>query len=94
MTAAAIARADAATPRVWVKTGTIAASASASAPAPMIVPGPAAVLVYAVVEPHYHLPSRHDDLVALGTEVGLALVVIFVAGKLVACRLVRLTASG
>jgi hypothetical protein len=85
---AATARAEAATPRVWVKTGTIAAGATASAPAPTVVRslGLFATLVYGVAEPPYHLPGKHDPI-ALGTDVGLVLVVLFVGCKLVACRL-------
>ena len=73
-----------------MKTGTIAASAVASASAPtVVVVGPFASLVYVVAEPHYHLPAKHDDPIALGTDVGLVLVVLFVGWKLGACRLVR-----
>jgi hypothetical protein len=87
---AATARAEAATTRVWVKTGTIAARAVVSAPAPTVVRslGPFASLVCVVAEPPYHLPGKHDNPIALGTDVGLVLVVLFVGCKLVACRLV------
>jgi hypothetical protein len=88
---AATASAGTPAPTVWVKTGTIAAGATASAPAPTVVHslGPFASLVYTVAEPHYHLPGKHDDPIALGTDVGLVLVVLFVGSKLVSCRLVR-----
>jgi hypothetical protein len=61
---------------------------TATAPAPTVVHslGPFASLVYTVAEPHYHLPGKYDP-VALGTEAGLVLVVLFVGCKLVACGL-------
>jgi hypothetical protein len=48
-----------------------------------------AVLAYVTVEPHYHLAAEHDDPIALGTEVGLVLALLFVSWKLVACRLLH-----
>jgi hypothetical protein len=72
-----------------VKAGTLAASATASAAAPTVtVIGPFA-LVYAVPEPHPHLPAKHDDPIMLGTELGLVVVFVLVGWKLVACRLLR-----
>jgi hypothetical protein len=49
----------------------------------------AAVLAFVAVQPpHYHLAAEHDDPIALGTELGLVLVVLlFVGRRLVACRL-------
>jgi hypothetical protein len=86
---AATARAATATPQVWVKTGTIAATGVASAPAAVVI-GSSVVLTYVVaVDQHYHVPADHHDPIALGTEFGLVLVVIFVGWKLVACRLIH-----
>jgi hypothetical protein len=88
---AATASAGTAAPRVWVKTGTIAAGAVASAAAPTVIvaepiAGPSAALVYMLAQPHYHLPADHDPI-ALATDIALVLVVLFVGWKLVACRL-------
>jgi hypothetical protein len=90
-----MARAETGTPRVWVKTGTLAATAVASAPAPAVVVGPfAATIAYVVAQPHYHLPADHDDPIARAfADVGLVLVVLFVGWKLVACRLMRPASS-
>jgi hypothetical protein len=94
--AAATARAEAREPRVFEKTGTIAAGAVVSGDAAVvlgpIVAGPSTV-AYVVAHPHYHLPARHDDPIMLSSEVGLALAVIFVGWRLVACRLARTSLS-
>lgn len=79
-------------PRVFEKTGTIAAGVTVGTDAVVvlgpIVGGPSTV-AYVVAAPHYHLPAKHDDPIMLGTEVGLALAVLFVGWKLVACRRAR-----
>jgi hypothetical protein len=52
--------------------------------------GPAIVVAYAIVTDHgYHLAADHHDLIAYGTELALALCLIFVGGKLVAGRRFR-----
>ena len=85
----ATGRAGTVTPTVHVKAGTLVASATASAAAPTVtVIGPFA-LVYAVPEPHPHLPAKHDDPIMLGTELGLVVVFVLAGWKLVACRLLR-----
>jgi len=72
---------------VSAKVGGVTARAMASGLAgrTVIILGPSA-LFYIVAEPHYHVPADHGDWVALGTEVALLLVVVFVGGKIILTR--------
>jgi hypothetical protein len=89
-TSAGSATGSAPSPKVWVKTGTLAARAVASAPAPTVIIGsPLVVLAYVVAQPCPHLAAHHDDPIAYGTEVALAVVVLFVGWRLVAGRVFR-----
>lgn len=45
--------------------------------------------VVAVREPDYHVPADHHDPVAFGTEIAVVIAAVFVAGKLVAARVLR-----
>ena len=53
--------------------------------APTVIIGPAVLYVIGV-EPGYHLYADHDDFVATGVEIALALAVLFVGARLVAVR--------
>jgi hypothetical protein len=79
--------AEARGPRVFEKTGTIQITATTSG-----IPA-AAVLVCIVAQPHYHLPAKHDDPIMLGSEVGLALILVFVGWRLVGSHLLHRAAS-
>jgi hypothetical protein len=54
------------------------------------------VLAYLAVEPpqHYHLAADHQDPILIGTELGLVLALLFVGGRLVACRLLPHRSNG
>lgn len=91
--AGATPRAEARKPRVFEKTGTIAAGAGISGEAAVVVLGPIIVgpstVAYVLVEQPYHLPAKHDDPVMLGSEVVLAVALVFLGCKLVAGRLLH-----
>lgn len=46
-------------------------------------------MLYVIEVPDYHLPADHDDFVATGTEIPLALAFLFVGAKFVSVRLLR-----
>jgi hypothetical protein len=79
---AATATASAPTPTPTIVVSAPAATAMASVGAAVVV-GPSAVLAYALVEPHPHLLADHHDPIALATDAGLLLVVMFVSGRIV-----------
>lgn len=75
------------TPSIAVPAG--GAVASGTAPIPTFIVA-SAVLYVIGAEPAYHLPADHHDPIAYGVEVGLAVAVLFVGGKLVAQKVFRL----
>ena len=75
---------------VAVNAGAATAIGSAGA-ATFVVLGPTAILAYeAIPPPHPHLPADHDDPLAVGVELGVAVAAVFVGFKLVAGRRLRL----
>jgi hypothetical protein len=76
------------------KTGGVSPSVSVPVPpavaraggiAPTAIIGPA-VLYVIELAPDYHRPADHDDFVATGTEIALALAALFVGARLVRVR--------
>jgi hypothetical protein len=55
---------------------------------PVVTPS-AFLLIGTLKEHHYHPPHDHDDVIAASMDVGLVLVALFVAGKLVAAKILK-----